>query len=264
MAPLPTHISEDGVAHFPLTGRPEAERIQKMTIKPDVLIYATGYLPSFPFLNGPDNKGRKPYPEAFDANVRQMWKSDDPTVAFIGFIRPGFGAIPPLAELQAMLFTMSLMGRIPKPLDPDDEWHYRMLLPPDSRVCYGVEHDSYAYQLAKDIDCAPSFADVLRSSIGTRNGWRLPYVWAACGPANPKFRLRGPWKWEGAPETIANELWETVSRREGAFGRRTCNSLSIQKTNRHRKCSLLYHPNVLSWDRKPRCLDLCYALGIFS
>ncbi|CAM1504267.1 Fc.00g018580.m01.CDS01 [Cosmosporella sp. VM-42] len=215
VAPIPTHISEDGVAHFPLTGRPESERIQTMTIKPDVLIFATGYLPSFPFLNTSENNGREPYPEAFDADVRQIWKSDDPTIAFIGFIRPGFGAIPPLAEMQSMLFTMNLLNRIPKPLDPDDEWHYRIIHPPDARVSYGVEHDSYAYQLAKDMDIAASFTEVLKLSFTTRNGWRLPYVWGAGASFNPKFRMRGPWKWEGASNVMTDELWETISRREG-------------------------------------------------
>ncbi|KAH6996922.1 hypothetical protein EDB80DRAFT_137053 [Ilyonectria destructans] len=218
IAPFPSHISEDGVAHFPLTGRPEAERIQTMEIKPDVIILATGYLASFPFLNAPDNDGHKAYPEAFDADVRQIWKSDDPTVGFIGFLRPGFGAIPPLAEMQSMLFTMNLINSIPKPLDPDDEWHYRIIHKPDARVSYGVEHDSYAYQLAKDMDCAPSFTEVLKMSFGARKGWRLPYIWAAGASFNTKFRLRGPWKWEGARDVLTGELWQTISRREGLFG----------------------------------------------
>lgn len=218
VAPNPTHISEDGVAHFPLNGRPESERINESVVKPDVVIFATGYLPAFPYLNTADNDGRKPYPLAFDADVRQIWNADDPTVGFIGFIRPGFGAIPPLAEMQAMLFTMNLLNRIPKPLDPEDEWHYRIIHPPDARVSYGVEHDSYAYQLAKDIDAAPTFTEVLKMALRTKRGWRLPYIWAAGASFNTKFRMRGPWKWEGAGEVMTGELWETIQRREGLFG----------------------------------------------
>ncbi|GFP54915.1 monooxygenase ptmN [Trichoderma asperellum] len=179
VAPTPSHISKDGVAHFPHNGRPESDRINETVVKPDVVVFATGYLPSFPFLNTPDHASDKPYPTAWDADVRQIWNSDEPTVGFIGFIRPGFGAIPPLAEMQSMLFTMNLINRIPKPLNPDDEWHYRIIHPPDARVFYGVEHDSYAYQLAKDI---------------------------------------GPWKWDGAGEVMTGELWETIQRREGLFG----------------------------------------------
>ncbi|KAM0262438.1 hypothetical protein ACHAQJ_001691 [Trichoderma viride] len=218
VAPIPSHISEDGVAHFPLNGRPESERINETVVKPDVVIFATGYLPAFHYLNTADNDGRKPYPVASDADVRQIWNSNDPTIGFIGFIRPGFGAIPPLAEMQSMLFTMNLINHIPKPLDPEDEWHYRIIHAPGARVNYGVEHDSYAYQLAKDIDAAPTFTEVLKIALGTKRGWRLPYMWAAGACFNTKFRMRGPWKWDGAGEVMTGELWETIQRREGLFG----------------------------------------------
>lgn len=212
-----------------MNGRPESERINEMVIKPDVLIFATGFSPSLPFLQGDDNAGRKAYPTSFDADVRQIWSRDDPTVGFIGFIRPGFGAIPPLAELQSMLFAMNLIGSVPKYLDPEDEWHYRILHTPDQRVTYGVEHDSYAYQLAKDMDIAPSVTEVLRISLGTRKGWRLPYVWGAGAVFNTKFRMKGPWKWEGAADVMTGELWETITRREGLFGTYL---FTISKTHR--------------------------------
>jgi dimethylaniline monooxygenase (N-oxide forming) len=218
VAPTPTHVSSDGVMHFPNNGRVEAERIQHSVVKPDVVIFATGYLPSFPFLNGSDNKGHKRYPVAFDANVRHIWKADDPTVGFIGFVRPGFGAIPPLSEMQSMLFAMNLLNRVPNALDPEDEWHFRLLHPPDARVSYGVEHDSYAYQLAKDMDGAPSFTEVIKTACVTRNGWRLPWVWAAGSSFNAKFRMRGPWKDDGAAEILTGEMWETITRRKGLFG----------------------------------------------
>lgn len=218
VAPFPSHISSDGVAHFPNTGRPEAELINKTIVKPDVIVFATGYIPHFPFLNTEFNSGRRPYPASYDADVRQIWSSDDPTVGFIGFIRPGFGAIPPLAEMQSMLFTMNLLNRVPAPLSPDDEWHYRMIHPPSNRITYGVEHDSYAYQLAKDIGGAPSFTDVLRVALRTRRGWRLPYIWAGGASFNAKFRMVGPWRYDGAAEVLTGELWETITRREGLFG----------------------------------------------
>jgi len=217
-APFPTHISSDGVAHFPRNNRPESELINQTVVKPDVIILATGYVPHFPFLNTEHNAGRRPYPTSHDANVRQIWSSDDPTVGFIGFIRPGFGAIPPLSELQSMLFTMNLLNRIPNPLSTDDEWHYRMIHPPSNRITYGVEHDSYAYQLAKDIGGAASITDVLRLALRTRRGWRLPYVWAGGASFNAKFRMVGPWRFDGAAEILTGELWETIRRREGLFG----------------------------------------------
>ncbi|KAJ3458869.1 hypothetical protein MRS44_012978 [Fusarium solani] len=217
VAPFPSHISEDGVAHFPvLPNRPESERIQETTVKPDIVIYATGYVPTFPFLNS-DSGSDKPYPGSTDADVRAVWKRDDPTVGFIGFIRPNFGAIPPLAELQSMLFIQNLVGQLPD-LQVDDEYHYRLIVPPSARIGYGVEHDAYAYQLAKDLSIAPSFTDILRLSFSAPRGWRLPWVWAAGASLNPKFRLVGPWKWDGAANVLTGECWETISRRKNLFG----------------------------------------------
>lgn len=93
-----------------------------------------------------------------------------------------------------------------------------MIHAPSARVSYGVEHDSYAYQLTKDMEMAPSLTDVLRISLHTPRGWRLPYIWAGGASFNPEFRLIGPWKLEGAAEILMGELWETISRRSGLFG----------------------------------------------
>lgn len=218
VAPFPMHFTPDGVAHFPDTGRPEAKLIQRSAVKPDMVILATDYVPHFPFLNTEYNAGREAYPVSHDADVRQIWSNDDPTIGFIGFIRPGFGVIPPLAEMQSMLFTTHLLNRVPRPLLKDDEWHYRVIHAPSARVTYGVEHDSYAYQLAKDMDIAPSFTDILRIALYTPKGWRLPYIWAGGAAFNTKFRLVGPWKNDKAAETLTGELWETISRRHGLFG----------------------------------------------
>lgn len=218
VAPFPSHITPDGVAHFPRNGRPEADKINEEVIKPDVIVFATGYVPTFPFFNTSHNAGRRAYPQSHDANVRNIWHTNDPTIGFIGFIRPGFGAIPPLAELQAMLFTMNLVGRVPAPLDPEDEWHYRIIQPPSARLQYGVEHDSYAYQLAKDIGGAPSISDIVHLSLTTPHGWRLPWIWAAGANFVVKFRMIGPWRWAPAAETMTGELWQTITRRANLFG----------------------------------------------
>lgn len=219
LAPFPSHIDASGVAHFQDNGRPEYHRIKNQAIKPDVLIFSTGYLQSFPFFQSPANHGLKPYPVASDADVRAIWKRDDPTVGFIGFVRPGFGAIPPLSELQAMLWIAHLVGRVQKPLLPDDEWHYRLIGPPDARLSYGVEHDSYAYQLALDMDAAPSLTQVVRLGFADagRPFWRLPWIWAAAPNFTVKFRLVGPWAWHGAVQVMTDDLWEVITRRRGFF-----------------------------------------------
>lgn len=105
---------------------------------------------------------------------------------------------------------MNLLNRLPAPLQFED--HYRLHTSPTSRIQYGVDHESYAYQLALDMGSAPSFTDVLMK------GWKLTASWALSAQVNPKFRLVGPWKWTGAQEVMENEIWATVTRRRGFFG----------------------------------------------
>jgi len=86
LAPWPQNIDADGIVHFTENGRPEAERMKKIVCKPDVVILATGHTQDFMFLDAS-------YPRFGDANVRNIWKESDPSVAFIGFVRPSFGKI---------------------------------------------------------------------------------------------------------------------------------------------------------------------------
>ncbi|KAI1042456.1 hypothetical protein LB505_004447 [Fusarium chuoi] len=75
---------------------PSDSTIPKEQLKPDVLVFATGYTRDFPFL---DND----YPTVAQTNIREIYKEGDVTLGYIGFVRPSIGAIPPLAELQAQL-----------------------------------------------------------------------------------------------------------------------------------------------------------------
>lgn len=286
VAPWPEHIDEDGVVHFRDNGRPEYLAMKDQKIKPDVVVFCTGYKQTLPFLRHRQQQhGSTAADDAEDYNysykessnptsssslsfldvisggtanglVRNIWPPSDPTLAFIGFVRPNLGAIPPLAELQAMLWVSRLLipslpspssALLPKELHPSDEPHYRLTSREGARIRYGVDHESYAYQLALDMGAAPGLGDVLRiaNSGGGELGdpdsdykggkpqqifwrrlcrvirdfeWRLPLTWALGANFNTKFRLCGPWKWDGAREDMLGELWETVARREVFFG----------------------------------------------
>jgi dimethylaniline monooxygenase (N-oxide forming) len=212
LAPFPASVSSSGVVKFLDNKGPEAAVMRSKTLKPDLAILATGYTQSFPFLSSS-------YPLPQDTDIRGIWKRGFQSVAFIGFLRPSFGAIPPLAELQAQLWTLSLLSRLPFPLSPQD--HYKLHHPPGCRVKYGVDHESYAYQLALDIGSAPSFTEV----IGM--GWKVAATWALSAQVNTKFRLTGPWKWEGAKQVMETEIWETLARRRGFFGHFTLSVMPI-------------------------------------
>ncbi|EXA28993.1 hypothetical protein FOVG_19435 [Fusarium oxysporum f. sp. pisi HDV247] len=88
LAPLPKRIDERGVVEFVGNGRPEYERIKLQTIQPDVIVLCTGYQQTFPFL---DDK-LKVNTNHLSSHVRGIWRREQPTMGFIGFVRPSLGA----------------------------------------------------------------------------------------------------------------------------------------------------------------------------
>ena len=238
LAPWPKLFNSQGIVKFQDNGRPEYERMKDEQIQPDVVVLCTGYKQSFPFFNNSEDgqKQQDPfsaavkYPLPSETDVRGIWKRDDPTIGFIGFLRPSLGAIPPLAEMQAQLWTLNLLApqQIPRPLSPSNEPHYKVLHPPGSRINYGVDHESYAYQLALDMGSAPGLMDIYRytntMAVTTSGGFgkalRMPIIWAFGAHFNTKFRLQGPWKWDGAGELlVSEEFWQTITRRPYFFGK---------------------------------------------
>lgn len=222
LAPWPTGFDSRGVVQFTNNGRPEYDRMKGEEVKPDIVIFCTGYKQSFPFLTSGGTISAT-YHSPSSADVRGIWKRDDPTVGFIGFIRPSFGAIPPLAEMQAQLWIVNLLStrKIPRELRPEDEPHYRLHHPSGSRITYGVDHESYTYQLALDMDSAPGAWDVVRLmfSVSQPKRWRLPIIWALGAHFNSKFRLKGPWKRNDALQLLtSDEFWHTITRRPLIFG----------------------------------------------
>lgn len=71
----PALIDRDGAMHI--------DNVEK-DIKPDVVVYATGYTTDFPFLSNE-------YSGLAHANVRGIYRDDDVSVGYIGFVRPNFG-----------------------------------------------------------------------------------------------------------------------------------------------------------------------------
>lgn len=186
-------------------------------IKPDVIVMATGYHPSFPFL---DNS----YPGLTDTNIRLVYNDQDVTVGFIGFVRPSIGAIPPLAEMQAQFWVLRLLQQhpetkssVPNTRYPNAIRGYEMDWQLKARAGYdmfvnkrGVDHESYAYQLALDIGSAPTISHVWSK------GWAIFFTWAMGSNFNPKFRMVGPWAVpELADSIMSNELHNVVRRSGG-------------------------------------------------
>ena len=90
-----------------------------------LVLFASGYKQEFSSWLSDE------YPRPWDADVRDVVSSDAPDVAFLGFVRPGVGAIPPIAEQQSMWWTAYLQGKMQLPTDRP---HYYLLSQPEARI----------------------------------------------------------------------------------------------------------------------------------
>ncbi|GKT65524.1 dimethylaniline monooxygenase [Colletotrichum tofieldiae] len=205
VAPWPEYIDDDGVMHFRDTGRPESEKMKQMVVKPDVVLFATGYTRRFPFLD-------ESYGTPDTADVRAIYHSNDVSVGFIGFfwitrlLQSKYPNVPGLTPSSRSY-----------PLDPnalpgyDIDWklHPRCGRDPWAEK-RGVDHESYVYQLALDIGSAPRFSYVLSK------GFKAVYTWAMGSNFNAKFRLVGPWKnEEESLRIMRGELFDIVKQSGG-------------------------------------------------
>lgn len=179
-------LQPDGVVYDTATG--------KQHVNTDLLVLATGYRQRFPFLHG-EGTGEDPLPQRhFLVDPQQ------PRLSYIGFIRPNVGAIPPMAEMQAMWWCRLLEDKV-KEGHPLDSSCYRLT---DSRLCYGVDYGYYMFALAKEMGAAPSLQHWL---------WRDWRVMLTCafGQAHvPIFRLQGPFRSAACQATCHSELYKVL------------------------------------------------------
>jgi dimethylaniline monooxygenase (N-oxide forming) len=170
--------------------KPDVERIEETraifvdgtSFECDVIICCTGYVPSFPFLSRHE-------PELDEAcrNVRRLYKHMilprlGADLAWIGFVRPGVGSIPPCAEMQARYYAQLLSGklRLPEPLEmqKDIEHHERLdfeQYPEDApRISALTDYLRFLEGMAEVIGCKPPLWRMLisnpRSFAGTLFG----------------------------------------------------------------------------------------------
>ncbi|CAG2010567.1 unnamed protein product [Fusarium graminearum] len=201
LAPLPKIINKDGTVEFIVTEDPSLSDSSIKSFDLIWLFFALATNNLFPSFESYSNSNRN---------------------TLHRFMRPSLGAISPLAEMQAQLWVLNLVSphKVAN-LKAEDEHHYRLYTKSTDRVTYGVDHESYAYQLALDMNSAPDFTDILRRASLTKipPTFRLSIIWAFGAHFNTKFRLIGPWAWEGAEELlVSNEFWETITRRPILFG----------------------------------------------
>ncbi|KAF2130405.1 dimethylaniline monooxygenase [Dothidotthia symphoricarpi CBS 119687] len=196
---FPERIDETGRVIFQKRpDRKDWRRMQKIEVRPNCVVYCTGYKQSFSYLH-------ESYPTAGDATIRNIVAPTEPTVSFIGFVRPGVGAIPPIAEQQAMWWVALITNRMTMPTDPP---HYHLLSKDTARIQYGVDHSAYMSTLAKDFGGAPGLLELWKA-----HGLKVLFVYCFGASFVTFYRLVGPFKSEAAPGIARTELAETITRR---------------------------------------------------
>ncbi|KAG0660848.1 hypothetical protein C6P46_004403 [Rhodotorula mucilaginosa] len=252
MAPWPTGFDEEGVVQWDWdkcearggSWKKVRRRMEQKRIEPDLVIFASGYKQDF------SNWLAADYPRPWDATMRDIIKPDVPDVAFIGFVRPGVGAIPPIAEQQSMWWTAWLTGKMPSlPTSPSN---YYLLSPPTARIKYGVDHTTYMHTLASDFGGSPALSELWRT-----HGLFVTFVYCFSAAFTSHYRLLGPFKSDKAPEVVKTEIWETVTRR-GLLGNLFMGVIPMLFYALVNGCALLVEtiwigfgrPDVIGWYRR--------------
>ncbi|XP_071751661.2 flavin-containing monooxygenase 5-like [Centroberyx gerrardi] len=175
--------------------------------KVDVVVFATGYNYSFPFLpsalQAKCGYRLRLYQHVFPPGLSQ------PTLAVVGFIH-GLGAINPLAEMQARWATRVFKGLTTLPSEEamlqDIEkatatMHQRFAC--SERNPLQVDYIPYLDSLAKRVGVQPNILRLLLTD--PRLGLQV-----FLGPCTPyQYRLTGPGQWAGARQAILTQ-WERV------------------------------------------------------
>jgi dimethylaniline monooxygenase (N-oxide forming) len=175
------------------------------TAEADLVVLGTGFSPSLPFLeeNFPECAAAAHQPSSRlyghvippDETVRGLY--------FVGFARPGFGAIPPLAELQARWIAGILQGELELPT-PDDmrlqilEYNARrrrLFRHHADSLPALVDYLPYTQWLAQRVGCDPDWTLLAQSDPELF----MRVLYGAYSPAH--FRLHGP----GADPVSARE-----------------------------------------------------------
>ncbi|KAK7981065.1 hypothetical protein PG989_013522 [Apiospora arundinis] len=243
VAPWPARVNPDGTWVFPDdTGRPEYAEVRDVAdYRPTVVVCCTGYDREFPFLDD----GFEPTQD--QADVRGVYCAEDVTVGYIGFAQlwvhrlmqwahtqhhhrreeeeeddesepAGNNTIEQIQiQNQTQQQRRALFSHDPNAVPPHDiSYQLRPRGAHDlARHKGGVDHESYAYQLALDLGAAPTFTFMVRQGSP-----RALWTWAMGSNFNPKFRLVGPYSSaengrEAALDIMRGELFRVTSRLGG-------------------------------------------------
>ncbi len=148
----------------------------------DYIITCSGYRASFPFFDESAKPSTDPR-----TWFKYIFYNEDTSLAFTGFVRPIFGSIPGISELQSRYIAkvFSEGCKLPSPversaiIDKDTKFwnhHFRFT---SLRLAGLVDHFLYSNDLARLIGCHPNFWALFLSS--PRRWWKaITAPWNGC------------------------------------------------------------------------------------
>ncbi|XP_068176293.1 flavin-containing monooxygenase 5-like [Antennarius striatus] len=175
----------------------------------DLVVFATGYSFSFPFLDS--------HVVSVSENKTSLYKYVFPpqlnpaTLAIIGLVQ-SLGAVMPISEIQARWATRVFKGFIKLPsidamltdIRRKEETMAKKYVS-SQRHTIQVDHIGYMDEIAELIGVQPNFLKLLLTD---------PRLWLKLifGPESPyQYRLRGPGKWAGARHAIVTQ-WNRITQ----------------------------------------------------
>jgi dimethylaniline monooxygenase (N-oxide forming) len=165
----------------------------------DVVLFAHGYNPSFPFLKLPSGVGQR-HPGLL--YLRMFMPEMGASLAFCGFARPAIGAIPPTGEMQARYFALVAAGlrSLPSPTQMR------------AAVVEQVQENAETFPIQAQPNVIISwirYLDCIAAKVGCRPApWRLLKHSRLCwqvltGPmTGAMYRLHGPGARQVARKTV--------------------------------------------------------------
>ncbi|XP_061744140.1 flavin-containing monooxygenase 5-like [Nerophis ophidion] len=230
----------------------------------DLVVFATGYSFSFPFLASdviPVSGNKAPlYKYVFPPELER------PTLAVIGLVQP-LGAIMPISEMQARWATRVFKGclKLPSVACMQEDIKYKEVTMAgryvtSPRHTIQVDYSDYMDEIATMLGVRPNVTRFLLTD--PKLGLNL-----LTGPTTPcQYRLKGPGKWAGARQAILTQ-WDRVAQ---PFKTRPCDRVEAQRSlmwplilltaagvtayvNRSSLCAFLQDPAAIL-DRVKICL----------
>ncbi|KAI9547806.1 hypothetical protein NQZ68_015072 [Dissostichus eleginoides] len=204
----------------------------------DLVVFATGYRFSFPFLAS--------HVTSVSGNKASLYKYvfppelERPTLAIIGLVQP-LGAIMPISEMQARWATRVFKGctKLPsvasmlKDVQCKQETMAKRYVS-SQRHTIQVDHLNYMDEIAGLLGVRPNIPRLLLTD--PRLGLKVLF-----GPNTPyQYRLKGPGKWAGARQAIFTQ-WERVAQ---PMQTRPCDD---PKTKRSFMWPLILSAAVVGW-----------------